>query len=221
MRNFFKSVLVMLATANAAAAVEVEYAIDDGSAERTVTIDPAEDTIWLNTFPVEPGGELVTSVSAAFGRPGLGAPMDGFAINILVYEDLDGGSPANATLVSSAAGTVVDAHSNILTTYSIPPAVVHGTLVIGVHYANRTAVNQPIAALDQTSPTFAGRSWAGFTIGDMNFAQLSSIPANQFKPVEQFNVAGNFLLRATATAVPEPASVGLMIFLVSLARRRR
>lgn len=203
-------------------AMAVTYAIDDGTAERTVGIDGGEDQIWFNTFPVQPGGELITSVSAAFGRPGLSAfPLDDLGISVLVYEDPDGGSPVNATLLSSAEGLVAGAHQNVLTQYDVPPVVVHGTLLVGVLFSNVTGGNLPIAALDTTTPTFAGRSWAGFTGNGLNPANLASIPAGQLKPIEDFALAGNFLVRANGAPAPEPAGLSFIAGAMLLVGRGR
>src|SRR3954466_15883285 len=74
-------------------AADVTYSIDDGSAERALGIDPGEDVIWFDTFPVQGGGEVINSISASYGRPGLSGALNGFPISILLYEDTDGGDP--------------------------------------------------------------------------------------------------------------------------------
>src|SRR5262245_5725142 len=74
-------------------AADVNYSIDDGTAERAIGIDPGEDTLWFNTFPVQPGGEVIDSISVAYGRPNLGQALNGLNVLVLLYEDADGGDP--------------------------------------------------------------------------------------------------------------------------------
>src|SRR3954467_4240198 len=82
------------------------YSIDDGTAERALGIDPGEDVIWFNTFAVQAGGEIIDSISASYGRPGLAGTLNGFPVTILLYEDTDGGSPWNAVLKQSVSSTI-------------------------------------------------------------------------------------------------------------------
>jgi hypothetical protein len=65
---------LLTACQGGSAGAGIEYAIDDGAAERAIGIDSGEDMIWFNVFPVQPGGEVIESISAAFGRPGLSPP---------------------------------------------------------------------------------------------------------------------------------------------------
>src|SRR4051794_27337266 len=67
-------------------AADFTYSIEDGSAERALGIDPGEDVIWFNTFAVQAGGEMIDSISASYGRPGLAGTLNGFPVTILLYE---------------------------------------------------------------------------------------------------------------------------------------
>lgn len=100
-------------------AAEVTYSIDDGSAERALGIDPGEDVIWFNTFPVQSGGEVIDLISASYGRPGLSGALNGFPITILLYEDTDGGDPFNTVLKTSLTTTIANANSNTLNVYNL------------------------------------------------------------------------------------------------------
>jgi hypothetical protein len=185
-------------------AATVDYLIDDGSSERAIGIDPGEDTIWFNTFPVQAGGEVIDSISAAYGRPGSTSPLNGLPVSILLYEDLDGGSPWNAVLKRSVPATVANGNTNTLNVYPIPPTEIHGTLLAAVLFRNTTTTNRFISALDQTAPTFPDRSYYGFAVG-LNENDLSSIPAGQFGTIESLNQVGNWVLRAHGVSIPEPA----------------
>src|SRR3954453_23489708 len=85
---------------------DVTYVYDDGSSERGIGIDPGEDSLWFNRFTVAPGGEVITSISAAFGRPGSSNVLNGLPIKVLLYEDADGGAPWNPVFKQSVNGVV-------------------------------------------------------------------------------------------------------------------
>src|ERR1044072_5561824 len=72
---------------------DVPYLYDDGSSELGVGIDPGEDSLWFSSFPVQAGGEIINSISVAYGRPGGASTLNGLPVSILLYEDLDGGTP--------------------------------------------------------------------------------------------------------------------------------
>src|SRR3954463_10299735 len=95
--GFFAAVLVALCFAPSGWA-DVPYVYDDGSSELGVGIDPGEDSLWFNSFAVQPGGEIINSISVAYGRPGGVSTLNGLPVSILLYEDLDGGTPWNAVL---------------------------------------------------------------------------------------------------------------------------
>ena len=203
-------------------AADVNYSIDDGSAERALGIDPGEDVIWFNTFPVQPGGEVIDSISASYGRPGLTGALNGFPISILVYEDADGGDPFNAVLKTSVNSTIANANSNTLNVYNLTPTEVHGTLLAAVLFRNTTAVNKFITPSDETAPSLAGRSFFGFTVDDLNQNDLSSIPAANRGTPEGIGFPGNWLVRAHGVPVPEPAlaSIALVGSVLTCAARR-
>src|SRR3954465_5704169 len=186
---------------------DVTYVYDDGSSERGIGIDPGEDSLWFNRFPVAPGGEVITSISAAFGRPGSSNSLNGLPIKVLLYEDADGGAPWNAVLKQSVSGVVANANTNTLNIFNIPPTEVHGTLLAAVLLRNRTAENKFIAALDQTAPTTSDASFYAYTVGDMNEADLITVPAGQFGTIESLNQTGNWLVRANGTPVPEAGAI--------------
>ena len=202
---------------------DVTYSIDDGSAERALGIDPGEDVIWFNTFPVQAGGEVIDSISASYGRPGLTGALNGFPITILLYEDTDGGDPFNATLKTSINSIIANANSNTLNTYNLTPTEIHGTMLAAVLFRNTTAVSKFITPSDETAPSLAGRSFFGFTVDDLNQNDLSTIPlANRGSP-EGIGFPGNWLVRAHGVPVPEPtgALFALSTIIPYIARRRR
>jgi hypothetical protein len=203
-------------------AADVTYSIDDGSAERALGIDPGEDVIWFNTFPVQGGGEVINSISASYGRPGLSGALNGFPISILLYEDTDGGDPYNAVLKTSLNTTIANANSNTLNVYNLTPTEVHGTLLAAVLFRNTTAVSKFITPSDETAPVFASRSFFGFTVDDLNQNDLSSIPLANRGTAESAGFPGNWLVRANGTPVPEPGgAIAAIAMVLPCVRRRR
>src|SRR5262245_4221236 len=97
--------MVMLAAASGGgstrANADVVYVLDDGSSELAIGIDPNEDQIWFNRFDVQAGGDVITSISVAYGRPGGPSALDGLPVTIVLYEDTNGGSPLDAVLKAS------------------------------------------------------------------------------------------------------------------------
>jgi hypothetical protein len=175
-----------------------DYAIDDGTAETLISIDPGEDTVWLNAFPVESGHEVIRSVSVSFGRPSAPQALDGLPITILLYEVAAGASPQSAVLKQSVAATVANANTGQINVYEVPPTELHGAFLAGVLFRNQSADSKGISALDRSAPK-GGRSYYGFAAG-LNEADLSTIAAGQFGTIESLGTAGNWIVRATGTA---------------------
>lgn len=198
----------------------VDYAIDDGTSERTLGIDSGEDLIWLNTFPIQPGGEIVTSISLAFGRPGVTQALDGLSITVLLYEDLDGGSPVNAVLRQSRSVQTANANTNIINEYTITPTEVHGTLIAAALFRNATGERKFIGATDQTLPEFLDRSYTGFAVG-LDETNLASIPAAQFGTIESIGLTGNLIIRAHGVPIPEPTAAAMALCAIGATMPRR
>jgi hypothetical protein len=227
-RNATSTAIVLVVTcgltAREARAAGVDYVIDDGSAERAIGIDAGEDSLWFNTFPVQPGGEVIHSISVAFGRPGISQVLNDLPIKILLYEDTDGGLPWNAALKQSLDATSANANTNTLNVYEFTPTEIHGTLLAAVLFRNTTGLNKSISAFDLTAPTLPNRSFYGYAVG-LNENDLSSIPAGQFGTIESLGQIGNWVLRASGSPIPEPRGALLLLLgaagIVTAARPRR
>lgn len=199
---------------------DITYAIDDGAAELAVGIDPDEDLVWLNTFGVLPGGDVVDSITVAWGRPGGRSPLNGLTALLLLYDDATGGSPEDAALLWSREVTIADANTPTLHEFDVPLVSVSGTLVVGVLFSNPTAGQRFVAPLDRSEPAFADRSYIGFDTS-IDPGDLGGITPGNFGTTESFGLAGNYVVRAHA--VPGSGS-GLVLLAgcgASLGRRRR
>lgn len=208
------------------------YLYDDGSVETGVGItDPAggtHDIIWLNRFPVLPGAEVIRSIQLAYGSPSDTRTYNGIPVNIVLYNDPDGGSTQNATLVRSINAVVVNANTGVFNIYFIPPTPVHNAFLVGVLAKNLTtglSNTDPnarfLASLDTTPPHTLGASFVGFTDpgNTLNENNLASIPAGQYGTIEGFGLSGNWAIRAIG--IPEPSGPALLGLTALLAIRRR
>lgn len=207
------------------------YIIEDGTSEQSIGLGATSnnDIVWLNTFPTVAGAEKITSVSVAYGANGFTgvSATNGTPVTILVYNDPDGGDPANGTLLASVPSTVQNTNTNIFNTVVIPGgAVVGSNFAVGVIMrAAQGATNPFPAAEDTTAPSLAGRSWISFDGPNaVNTSNLAATPAANRGFIETFGstLVGNWLVRADGVAVPEPASLGLLgLGTLALVRRRR
>jgi len=199
-RVTFLSVLVAASPALVFAAAD--YSLTDGAAELSVSVSPAESMIWMNTFPVDPAGNYIDVLKVAYGRVGGGSALNNLPLQILLYEDADGGSPENAVLKWSLSTVVANANTNVLNAYRLPAMLVQGNLVVAALYTNSTFVNKGIGALDTTAPSLANRSYVGFA-SSLDPADLSMFPPGQFGTMESFGTTGNFRIEAHGRVVDE------------------
>lgn len=204
----------------------VNYVVDDGTVENGIGITGATpfDIVWLNRFATQAGGERIVSIQAAIGSPADTRPYNGLAMTVLLYSDPDGGSPANATLLTSLNTTVANANTGILNNYDIPDTNVStANFFVGVIMRALPGSNGFVASIDETDPDTANVSWAGFVVapGTINQNNLGTIPAGQLGLIEGFGLPGNWAVRAVGDPIPEPASLGLLVLGgLMLARRR-
>jgi hypothetical protein len=199
-----------LALPGTTACADAAYSITDGVAELAVSIDPGESMVWMNTFPVDPGGSYIDAIRVAYGRVGGPSALDGLSVRILLYEDAGGGSPQDAVLKWSFPATIANANTNVLNAYRVPEIKIAGTLVVAALFENTTGVAKGIGALDRTTPFYPDRSYVGFAAG-IDPTDLGAIPAGQFGTMESLGSAGNFRIEAHGRAAVDDDAVSLTI----------
>jgi len=213
--TYFAAAFLTATLATRRSHAQIVYQYDDGQANDATGVSGGPtpySIIWLNLFPVQPGGEVITRIRASFGRPfdPLIGSYNGLAVTALLYEDTNGGSTTDAVLRTSATGTIQNAGSipSAFVDFDIPPTLVTGNLLAGI-LARNLPQGYFVAAADTTNPV-PGVSFVGFTIGTpLNENNLASLGGN-YGGVENFGLSQNWLVRAVGTTVPEPGSLGLM-----------
>lgn len=207
-----------------ASARAVTYSIDGGTA-----IGAAGDTApsWsaaaLNHFTVVAGGQNINSVSVMFGAAGFATNLaGGEPFSVVIWNDPNGdGNPADATVLSSAAGTITTFNDSVtFQTTPIPPVglSVGQSFFAGVYF--QSVNNQsPLGVTLTGTPT---ESWVAYNAATpVNLNSLATSNAFGLLQSVVSNPPG-LVAMVRANGVPEPASFTLAgIAALGLLRRRR
>ncbi|MBE9032326.1 PEP-CTERM sorting domain-containing protein [filamentous cyanobacterium LEGE 11480] len=208
------------------------------------------DLMWLNTYTVQTGGEVLDSISLTFGgQPQTdGSAPSGLAdwqtnpypVTALLYGDPNNdGNPIDAQLLAQADGIVQNPDTLQLTTFNIAPTelAVGQNFFVGALFRNLERDQRPATAdLRSADPaaSTAARSW--FAIGNHGDGQPSNIDINDLSnnfvpgnggqsPVPLPSIYGSWVLRATGQSarrrVPEPTLILGLAATAGLAYRWR
>ena len=178
---------------------EVEYAYDDGDGNTNQgppsSFDP--DMLWGNYYLTQPGGEVITRISVAFG-PTFPALANG-PVTFWLLEDADADfDPRNARALTHVEATP-DVFNDTFFSVEIPPTQVHGAFFVGASAKLKGGQDKPARVDTNTS---GDKSWFFYapdiaaTIDDLASAPYSQ--TNDLTPV----FPGAFMVRATGTARP-------------------
>ncbi|HEX4826299.1 MAG TPA: hypothetical protein VFV19_18510 [Candidatus Polarisedimenticolaceae bacterium] len=180
------------------ALADAEYVIADTHADVVLSLDPHETLVYMNTFPVDPSGQYIDLIRTSYGRVFGPSALNGTPVKILLYEDPDGGSPQNATLLWSQDAVVANGNTDTLNQYVVPHVLVHGTLVAAIYFQNTKTAPVYITPLDTTAPTYSQQSYFGYVgaFETLDPANLSAIPLGQFMAQEDSGPAGNYRIEA-------------------------
>jgi MYXO-CTERM domain-containing protein len=204
------------------AAADVTYSYDSGTTTTAVgppgsfPVDP--QTAWGNYFTAEPGGEVITTISVAFG-PTFAA---GREVTVWLFEDPDDDfDPRNAvpltstTLVPEVLGGSTFNHFPIA-----PTQISGGFFALALAFTER-GVDRP-AALDSTARD--DRSWLFYNPATQGI-NVDNLGANALARRVDDGILpfpGAWMIRATGTPVPTPAATALLgVAGAALLRRRR
>jgi hypothetical protein len=175
-----------------------DYVVDDGTAGVILgpgmCPNPGRDFIWLNQFNVEPGGQRITHVAAAWSS----YSPEGTPATVLIYDDPNNdGDPTDAVLITTAPAIAHDAfglNPNLrFTQYEVPSTHVGDigeSFFIGMHMA--MPCNVYGAVLDSPSPV-QNRSWR--ILAPFGTANIHDLTANEGISLI---TTGNWAVRAVA-----------------------
>ncbi|MFM9959203.1 MAG: MYXO-CTERM sorting domain-containing protein [Phycisphaerales bacterium] len=212
--------LVALAGIAAAATVSsaASYTVSDLTAENSIGANPGPvSSFFGNTFSLTGGDNAINSISIHFGTA-TATGLVGRSFTAVLYSDATGGTPWDAVNVWSGAGVI--ATNNALLTIAVPNVAVTTNFVVGFIFDTAAGPNLFPAGFDETAPTFAGRSFAGFQGTSIPVNGLAAIPAASRNSIEGFGLVGNFIINATGVPTPGAAALLGVAGLAGLRRRR-
>lgn len=224
MHNTIRTALVGVAVAalsHAALAATVQYSYDDGDGNTNQgppsSFDP--DMLWGNYFEAQPGGEVITQISVAFG-PTFPSLANGPVTFWLLDDPDDDFDPRNATALTSVQATP-DVFNDNFFTVDIDPTLVTGGFFVGASALLDGGADRP-ARVDTNAS--GDRSWFFYapSIAD-TINDLAAAPFGTRNDNTQFVVfPGAFMVRATGVPVPAaPTGVAMLAFGALATRRRR
>ncbi|HEY0230215.1 MAG TPA: right-handed parallel beta-helix repeat-containing protein [Dokdonella sp.] len=178
-----------------------EYAYDDGDGDTNQgppsTFDP--DMLWGNYYLAQPGGEIITSIAAAFG-PTFPSLANG-PVTFWLLEDDDGDfDPRNAHVIASVPATP-DVFNDIFFSVDLSPTWVHGGFFVGVSAKLQGGEDRP-ARVDTNAA--GDKSWFFYapdiaaTIDDLAAAPFGA----RMDDTTVVVLPGAFMVRASGEAVP-------------------
>lgn len=204
-----------------AQATPFQYRYDDGTGTSNIwpnfgnaSLYPAE-LMWGNVYTVQPGANVITTISVAFGR--INAPQ-ARPVRLSLYQVDASGDPRNSTLLVSVNGTSSLPQTNTFIDYAIPATTVTGRFFVAVTMTIDASSTSAPARLDAGGAANASNAWlfAATSLENLPLANASFV-----RNMTQNAIQGAFMVRATA--IPTPGAVTLLALggLLACPRRRR
>ncbi len=193
------------------------YMLDDGSAEDGVGFGNGAqnfESLWMNQFNVISGQTMITTVSVAWGTPLFPDPSNnGTPVTIAVWSDPNGdGSPTDAVLLGSVAGTIQNEGTDTFVNYTFNPPVdvsAFTSFFVGDMTPMNNGPEHFYQGLDETPPSHM-RSWIAAN-GDGSAVDINNVGNNDLiGTIDSFGLPGNWLIRADtgAQGSPTPTPTG-------------
>jgi hypothetical protein len=221
--------LALLLGGAGAARADIIYSVDDGTSEFTTGLGPTPggSVVFANRFTAVPGGNVITSISVAYGLPGVGpgAVLPGTPLDVILFRDQNGAAtPNNPVLLASAPTSVQNPNTNTFIEVPITPTAVTGNFFAGVLVSNLPPGGVFPIAFDRDNPQDA--SFGAWFTSPIPLSQVNTmgfdptvtadqdlrLNSNDFVAV----IDGNYLIRATGvpaaaeSGLPEPSTLALL-----------
>ncbi len=199
------------------------FLLDDGSAE-TWGGTTEGDLLSLNHFNTAGQTMLIDRISVAWN------PLSSrVSPTVALYADPNGdGNPSDMTLLrfdSIILQPGVVYLNQSLQHYSIPATAVTGSFFVGAFLSDADSGIDPGVGIDTSPPNYYGQSWIiENSLGPGRLSLNDPIGTSTLRTRLDTYVAGNFLIQAQYSIVPEPSfgwfsSIALLI--AALRRRHR
>jgi hypothetical protein len=221
---------VILATglvAGVASAHAFQYRTDSGVSQNSIGLTNGGEVAWMQTFTVTGGNSVITAIELAFGTTAGSGVTAGTAFDVYVWRGTPTGAGADApTLLATASSTVgagipdTDAFQSVAVNASIT-----GTNNFFIGASMNHAAGVFPASIQQTDPggwPILANSWTAGHASANGFDPNNLTGGIGLFQNSTIGLGGNYLLRAQAQVVPEPATMSaLAAALGALALRRR
>lgn len=206
----------VVAVGGSVARGDVVYQLDDGTGSvNSGPVFAAPEFMWGNVYTAEAGGEVITSISVAFGKIEAGRVM-----HLYVYADPTADhDPRDAVMVLRQEALTDPKGGNVFAEYAIEPTVVEAGMDFFVAVStsvNGTASDLP-ARLDAQGAANADRAWFFASDGFDKFS-LGEAPYSQ--QLSKFALPSVVMVRAVGVGVPGPGGIWVMVAGVGLGVRR-
>lgn len=209
-----------------------EYRVDSGDSQTGAGLSTGGNFAWMQQFTVSGENSLITAIQLAFGTDqaggtGFSGVSAGSAFTVYVWKGTPTGSGSDApTLLASQVGSVAagSIDTDIFQTVSIDASIT-GTSNFFIGASVNHAANTNPASLQTTGTgpwPIAGAAWVAGSSTSNGFDPNNLGGGIGLFTAADAGIPGNFLLRAQAAPVPEPATmVALAGAIGALAARRR
>lgn len=177
------------------------------------------DWMWMNSYQVQQGGDLLKSVSLTWGAPGLWTGYTGlsdwktrpYPISLFLYSDPNNdGRPDDAQILTQAETTITQPDTLTFTTVDIQPTqlAVGSNFFVGALFRNQLRGQLP-ATVDSFN-SVDNRSWYVIANhGDNEPSNFDPVNLNNNygKPTPLAPGSGNWVLRVNGTSSQPPRKI--------------
>ncbi|MBX3389232.1 MAG: hypothetical protein KF691_07220 [Phycisphaeraceae bacterium] len=200
------------ATIFTSAASGATYGLDDGVGSGNLGPNFACEFMWGNIFDVQPGANVITTISVAFGT--IAAP-EARPVRVYLYQMVTANDPKDAVLVATATGLSGSPRTNTFLDFAIAPTSVHGQFFAAVSMQVFGDATVLPARYDRDGAPNAARSWL---FGADSYLSMPLGSAPYINNMTNNFIPGVFMVRAQG--IPTPGS-GIIIAAAALASQRR